>query len=212
MRYFLAAILAVCLPGLASAATTTLFDDDFAPEVAGAVGTVSTLNFTGLTNWTITDGAVDLFTNGGFGLPCGSAGCLDLDGSVTNAVAMQTNVAFSFVTGNTYDLALDLSGRNSSGAESLDFGILGGPSVNYSVAAGAPAAGIQTLSFTALSDFSGAIFLDHAGGDNFGLLLDRVTLTETTPNGIAPVPLPASSLLMVAGFGALALQRRRRRA
>jgi hypothetical protein len=197
---------AAILMSSATAQAATLFDDDFAAEVASATGTVATINFTALENWDIIGGAVDLLTNGGFGLPCGSTGCLDLDGSVRDGVQMETKTAFSFTAGTTYNLALDFAGRNGGGAETITFGLSAGVRIlNFAPADATDVT--ETLSFTAATDFSSTLFIESAGGDNFGMLLDRVTLSSDA----APVvPLPASSLLLGAGIGALAWRARKR--
>ncbi len=205
-RFFIAAML-LTAPVAAPAATTTIFTEDFAEEVAGATGTVATLNFAGLDQFDIVDGAVDLFTNGGFGLPCGSAGCLDLDGTVGNAARLESKSALSFASGASYDFTLDISGKNGNGNESLTFGVIGGPSQVLSMPVNDNAARTVTLSFIGAGSVA-KIFIDHAGGDNFGILLDAVTITETT--GAAVIPLPAALPLMLAGLGGLAYVGRRR--
>ena len=204
-RSFIAAAAIALAPGVASAATTTLFYDDFDAEVAGAASTVQTTNYTGLTNWTITDGTVDLFTNGGFGLPCGSAGCLDLDGSSGNAVTMQTNAAFNFLAGANYTLSLGFSGKNGNGAETVYYAFAGATPGTFSSPVGSQVAtNVQTsVSFGASG--SGVIVIESLGGDNFGMLLDWVSLTSTT----TAVPLPAGLPLLVAGLGVFGVMRRR---
>jgi hypothetical protein len=195
-----------------AAVAATLFDDDFAADVAGMPTTgFAQTNFSPLSQWDIKDGAVDLFTNGGFGLPCGSAGCLDLDGSVANAVRMETTSAISFVVGAVYEMTLIISGKNGNGGESLTYGIVGGQSGSLSMPSGDNVARTVSFSFAPGAAFSAKLFVDHAGGDNFGILLDRVTLTETTPTpGV--VPLPATLPLAVGALVALGLVRARRRA
>lgn len=205
----LAAAVLSTLPVLAQAATTTtIFFDDFATEVAAATTTVSITNYSPLANWNITDGAVDLFTDGGFALPCGSAGCLDMDGSISNAARLESKTAFSFTAGKTYTLTLAIAGKNGSAAESLTFGVLGAHSAPISSPAGTSGAGTYDLSFIALSDFAQVIFVDHAGGDSRGLLLDSVKLTETAPT--PAVPLPAGLPLLAAALAGFGLARRRR--
>ena len=143
--------------------------------VADATSAVSIITFTGLQNWNVTDGTVDLFTAGGFGLPCGSAGCLDLDGSTSNAGRIETTSQFSFMAGVTYALSLDFSGRNSSGEDSLSFGVVVLISEALTFLSQDVTDVTETLTFTALTDTTGSLFIDHDAGDNFGMLLDRVT-------------------------------------
>lgn len=209
MKYrFITVAAALAFAPIAShAATANIFFDDFAAEVAGAPSTVSTTNFSPLVHWDITDGTVDLFTSGGFGLPCGSAGCLDLDGSSGNAARIETNAALSFVAGLTYEVILNISGKNGNGNEALSFGVDGVNSQTLSMVSGDNGARIETLSFVAGSSFSGNIFVDHDGTDNQGILLDAVTVTETT----SAVPLPAALPLLIAGLGAVGGLRMRRK-
>ena len=209
VAFCLAAALAVS-PAAVSAATTTLLFDDFAAEVAGKSGAVAISNFSPLTQWNIVDGTVDLFANGGSGLPCGSAGCLDLDGTANDAARIESKTTFSFVAGSTYEVTLAISGKNGNGNESLSYGIVGGPNSSVSMLSGDNAARTASFSFLPGASFSAALFIDHAGGDNFGILLDSVTLTETTTTGV--VPLPATLPLVLGGFGLLGALRARRRA
>jgi hypothetical protein len=210
VRKTLASIaLALALSPLAAGATT-LFDDDFAAEVPNSPG-VAVLNFGSLTQWDITDGAVDLFTNGGFGLPCGSAGCLDLDGSVQNAVRMETKASLAFVAGDVYQMTLVISGKNGNGSESLSYGIVGGPGSTLSMPSGDNAGRTVSFSFLPGVGFSAKLYVDHAGRDNAGILLDRVTVTgPTSQPGV--VPLPATLPLAVGALASLGLVRARRRA
>ena len=60
MRALLAAALTAALTGAASAAP--LFSDNFNAQNGG----VGTLNFSGFTNWTVSNGSVDLIGNGFF--------------------------------------------------------------------------------------------------------------------------------------------------
>ncbi len=70
------------------------------------------------------------------------------------------------------------------------------------------------LLYQPASDRPVKIALHHLGGDNVGILLDRVTLIEgyepPPPPPVPPVPLPAPALLLGGGLGLLAVLRRRR--
>lgn len=200
----LAAVL-LAMPVAGEAATVTVFSEDFASEVAGKGLPVQQVNFTGLDQFDIIDGSVDLFTNGGFGLPCGSGGCLDLDGTSSSAARIESSSDLTFAAGLAYEITLGISGKNRNGSETLTFGVLGGASSVVSMPSGDNSARIETLAFTG-TGISAPIFIDHDGGDNFGILLDSVTVAETT----APVPLPASLPLLLAALGGAALLGRRR--
>lgn len=208
---FCLAVAVAVSPAVASAATSTLFSDDFAAEVVGKPATGFQLtNFAPLAQWDIVDGAVDMFTNGGFGLPCGSAGCLDLDGTVGNAARLESKTTFSFLAGANYTMSLTISGKNGNGNESLTFGVIGGETKTLSMPAGDNAARTVDLDFLQIGSTSGKLFIDHSGGDNFGILLDAVSLTETT--AMNAIPLPATLPLAIGGLAALGAIGARRRA
>jgi hypothetical protein len=62
---------------------------------------------------------VDLFTDGGFGLPCPSAGCLDLDGSTGDAAHLRSIPVFTLQDGVTYQLTANVRGNARGGASDL---------------------------------------------------------------------------------------------
>jgi len=197
-------------PPLAPAsAASIVFDDDFTEQ--GAAGNFSQINFTTLANFSIANGSVDFYTNGGFGLPCPSNGCLDLDGTTGNAARLET-AGFNLTSGLDYTLALNIAGNQRGGAsDSLTFGLISAGGVLAQTTVTLPInAGFQsvTVAFSALGDVVGRIFIDHAGGDNFGILLDRVTLTSSD---VTTVPLPAALPLLGFGLAGLSLMKRRRR-
>ena len=51
-----------------NASSAIIFQDNFDSE-AGAPG-VSQLNYNGFANWTVSDGTVDVVSNGGWGISC----------------------------------------------------------------------------------------------------------------------------------------------
>jgi hypothetical protein len=213
MKPFIACIAAALAmaPIAAAAATITRFYDDFAAEVAGLPTPVAINNFSPLANWTFIGGTVDLFTQGGFGrLPCGSEGCLDLDGNSQGAARIHTIQTISFVPGATYDLTLGIAGKNGNADERLVFGIFSGPFMELSMPSGDNAARTVSMApITPVFPFDAVLFIDMEGGDNQGILLDWVRLTETVPDGV--VPLPATLPLALGGLAALSLVRMRRR-
>lgn len=215
MRRFaftLAASILALAPLSAQSATTTLFFDDFVAEIGGTTSAFSRTRFSSFTQFNLVRGSVDLYANGGFGLPCGSAGCLDLDGSSRDSAGrLESKAAFDFKSGLTYEVIVDLAGKHTlfrNDDESLVFGVIGGETQSFFMPAGEDGQRTLVLSFIAGTDFTSSIFIDHAGADGLGLLLDSVTLTETT----ASVPLPASLPLALAGLAAFGIAGRRRTA
>jgi hypothetical protein len=197
------------LGGPTMANAVTVFTDNFA-------GVSSSLN-TAPAGWQVVigTGSVDTIANGGFGLTCRGAtgGCVDLDGSTSNAGNLRTTATFGFSSGVGYSLTAYLSGNQRGAApDSLTFGISDGSSNLCStavsgVAASAPFAQ-YTCFFTAASNFSGFIFFDHAGGDNIGMILDDVRL-ESRENGTS-VPEPGTLALLGLGLAGLGFSRRRK--
>lgn len=73
---------------LANAQAAVIFSDDFEADTFG-------LN-TGLINWTVTDGTIDVVGPSAFGINCGgSTKCVDLDGSSGSAGGSRPNFLVS---------------------------------------------------------------------------------------------------------------------
>lgn len=202
-----AAAAAVGLPSQSA----TLFSDDFDTDNAASV-----LNFTGLLNWTVSDGTIDYIRNGGFGISCfgGAGGCLDMDGSTSNAGRIVSTSTFTLSPGVLYTLAAQVSGNQRGGAaDSLIFGLLD--------ASGSVVQGSETFSSIASSDpfsprsFSYAtgvgidvrLFIEGVGGDNLGAILDNVVFSDD----VNVVPVPAALPLFGSALVGLGVFARRRK-
>lgn len=162
-----------------SANATVIFQDNFDSE-AGAPGQ-SSLNYNSFTNWTVSDGTVDVVSNGGWGINCvGNTGkCVDLDGSSGNA-GIFTSTALTLTAGE-YLLSFDISGNQRGGAADNLLVTLGGFfNDSFSLSPLDPWVTV-THSFTVSSTSSNSFIFNHAGGDNVGIMLDNVSLVRAVP-------------------------------
>lgn len=197
--------LAVCgvvvglAAGAGNATAAPLFFDDFTQEGYG-------LN-TSLDNWTIADGFVDVVGDPLFfeGLCTDGPSpdkCVDLDGSQGNAGRIES---IGILLGpGTYAFSYWLKGNSRILNEDtvrviVETGVTGG--VSHTLAGDAPWQQF-TQFFTLAAPQTVNLVFDHSGGDNVGILLDNVSLTQ--------VPEPATLSLVGLGLVAAGLRRRMR--
>lgn len=198
-------ILVGCLGIVGAVNATVIFSDDFdETDITGAH-----TNFNTLDNWNVTNGTVDAFVNGGFGLPCLNAGCLDMDGSTGDGGRITTKTTFNFLAGIAYELTIDYRGNARGGIDDLVFGFVGDGSSTISNILSTDDWTTASITGFSSSDWSASLFVETSSTDNIGPLLSKVVL-EQDDNG-SPSPIPESSILALLGLGMAGIGYLRRR-
>lgn len=185
-------LFSTAMAASASTHANLLFEDNFNAEARK-------LNTT-LSNWTVSNGSIDVIGTGYFDFYPGNGNYLDLDGSSRNAGKITTLTSFALNPGFTYLLSFDLGGSKRGDSNSVNVA-LGNFSETFTLASSAGWQNI-TRSITVQGDMSSRLSFDHAGGDNMGLILDNVSVTA--------VPEPETYALMLAGLGLVGFVARRR--
>jgi hypothetical protein len=194
---FCLALGAVLGMARAAVADTIIFADNF-NEYNGGVGQTNFYDFG--TNWTVTNGSVDLIGNGYFDFLPGNGLYLDMDGS-TNQAGTIVSKSLSLNAGS-YVFSFDLAG-NQRGyvvepvTAQVQVGVV---SQTYSLPSPAPFQ-LFTLPFTLAAPQTVDLSFSEVGTSDVGMLLDNVVLTS-----VSSVPLPpaaCSGLALMGGLAAL---------
>ena len=168
--------------------TATIFVDQFDSE-----GSNSVLNYNSFSNWSVLGGSVDLIASGGYGISCfGETGsCVDLDGTSSNAGVLTTNESF-YLTPGEYTLSFGLSGNQRTSVRDSVTVSLGSTYSEVITLSGDDPFELFVRNIAVTDATIASISFDHAGGDNYGLILDEVSL--------AAVPIPASGILFLSSL------------
>ena len=149
-----------------------LLDDDFNSEHGGE----GQLNYSEFANWDLTKGTVDLIGHGFWDVFPDHGLYLDLDGSTREAGRLQSRTAFRLESGE-YRLEFDLAGSPLSGPNTVTVSLGRAYSEDFTLAVKEPFRTIARAIPVQTSTSAKLIFA-HVGGDNQGLLLDDVKLTQ----------------------------------
>jgi len=177
-----------------------LFSDDFNKEAGSNV-----LNYNSFANWDVSDGAVDIIAQGGYGISCagGVGKCIDLDGTVYDSGRLVTKQNFNLLPG-VYTLSFAVSGNQrgnmtkwSSDTVTVSLGNV--YSETFTKTAADPFE-VVSRTFTVSNASTGHLVFENAGGDDVGIILDNVRLNADVPTS---TPEPATIALL--GMGVIGL-------
>lgn len=204
-------LLALLVLAPAAGPAIPVFEDDFDAEPGDGDGTSggSGVGYTGFASWSVSDGTVDLVSDGDFSIDCPSAGgkCVDLDGN-TNDAGVLTSTSLLLDPG-TYTLSYTLAGVSTSFstapamADNLVDVSLGGLYSDQHTVQWGDAPQVFGATFDVLSQTSVSLVFANQGGDNFGAMLDDVSLEL--------IPEPRTAALLGLGLAGLGLRARVKR-
>lgn len=165
-------------------------DDDFSDYTPGSFNTPDA-TFKGV--WQSVGGTVDLltpaFNGGGVCSPSGSS-CIDLDGSSSDAATFRTVKLFDQ---GAYNLSFLLTGNRRQDTSETVTVTLGDFEKTYTLDKNDV---VDPMVMANVGTGGSRLSFAHAGGDNFGAILNSVSVSQ--------VPLPAALPLLVSGLAGLA--------
>lgn len=202
-----------------SANAVLLFEDNFDQDVIDAGGTV--LNFNDLNNWTVDSGTIDLISDPNrFGIGCagGTGGCVDIDGSTSNAGRLVSREVFSITIGTFYNFYIGHSGNQRGGADD-NFLVQFLDATTLDVVAGTGFSDIASdqgfvgggTGYDPQTTFLARLAIEGLGNDNVGAIIDNVRLCtdgDCAPD-VVSVPEPSTFGLAFLGLIGLGMARRR---
>ena len=169
--------------GVAAASNVAFFvvpDTAVTDDVTMFAGGVN--NYTGLPNWNVTRGSVDLFGNGFNDFLPGNGLYLDLDGSTSAAGRLESKASFDLTPG-TYQLQFNIAGSQRFDSNTVTVSLGTAFSEAFTFTSATPRTTV-TRTITVAAGQSARLVFDHAGGDNSGLLLTSVKLTRNDTSAV----------------------------
>lgn len=183
------------ISSIPAAQAALLFTENFDSESLA-------LNYSGFSQFSVTNGTVDLIGNGFYDFYPSQGRYVDLDGSTYNAGLLTTNNSFA---AGTYTLNFVLGGSKRGDSNTLHVA-LGDFAQDITLAS---QAGLTNQSFTFQTTVAGNLSFQNSGGDNLGLILDNISLAGDAV--VTAVPEPSSWAMMILGFAGLGYMTHRRR-
>jgi hypothetical protein len=148
-----------------------ILQDDMDDENNGQ----ATTNFTDFENWNVTRQCVDLHGPGSLDPVPGSGLYIDMDGSCGVAGRMESKQNYALDPG-TYRLEMVVAGNNQNGpTDTMDITI-GSPFSTTLVMQEDASFQVREWTFNVAAATTATIIMDHAGGDQQGILIDAIRL------------------------------------
>jgi len=150
-----------------------ILQDDMDDENNGVART----NYTGFENWNVTRPCVDLHGPGSIDPVPGNGLYIDMDGSCASAGRMESKQNYELVAGS-YNFELVIAGNNQNGPTDTMTISIGNVFSTTLVVPEDQGFIIREFTFNVASDTNARIIMDHAGGDQQGILIDAIRLSR----------------------------------